>query len=130
MEEENMKVLICGSRNINNPALILRAVEQSGMNPTHIISGGARGVDTLVRHYARSAGIEFTEYLADWDKYGKRAGFLRNITMIGVSDAVIAIWDGESRETKHSIDHATACGKPVFVLYSKAVGLIQGSCQS
>ncbi len=87
-----MKVLICGSRNINNPALFSRAVEQSSMNPTHIISGGARGVDTLARRYARSAGIEFTEYLADWDKYGKRAGFLRNITMIGVSDAVIAIW--------------------------------------
>jgi len=119
MEEKHMKVLICGSRNINNPALISRAVEQSGMNPTHIISGGARGVDTLARRYARSAGIEFTEYLADWDKYGKRAGFLRNITMIGVSDAVIAIWDGESRGTKHSIDYATACGKSVFIFMEK-----------
>lgn len=114
-----MKVLICGSRNINNPALISRAVEQSGMNPIHIISGGARGVDTLARAYAKSKGMEFTEYLADWDKYGKRAGFLRNITMIGVSDAVIAIWDGESKGTKHSIDYATASGKPVFVLMQK-----------
>lgn len=111
-----MKVLICGSRNINNPAIISQAVEQSGLKPRHIISGGARGVDTLVRAYARSAGIEFTEYLAEWDKYGKRAGFLRNITMIDASDAVIAIWDGESCGTKHSINYATACGKPVFVL--------------
>lgn len=47
-----MKVLICGSRTINDPAVVSRAVEQSGMTPTHIISGGARGVDRLAREYA------------------------------------------------------------------------------
>lgn len=65
---ERMKVLICGSRGINDPALVARAVAESGMTPTHIVSGGARGVDTLARSYARSNGIKFTEYVADWDR--------------------------------------------------------------
>ena len=92
-----MKVLICGSRNINDPKVVSEAVEQSGMNATEIISGGARGVDTLARYYAQSNGIEFTEYLAEWDRFGKKAGYLRNIVMVNDADAVIAIWDGDSR---------------------------------
>lgn len=71
-----MKVLVCGSRTVNDPAIVLQAVEQSGMDPTHNISGGARGVDRLAAEYAALRGIEFTEYPPDWDKYGKRAGFI------------------------------------------------------
>lgn len=110
-----MKVLICGSRSINDPAVVAQAVAKSGMKPTHIVSGGARGVDILARFFARSKGIELTEYIADWDRYGKRAGYLRNCVMVGAADAVIAVWDGESPGTKHSIDYATARGKKVFV---------------
>ena len=72
------------------------------MGLTHIISDGAREVDTLARMFAQSKGIVFTEYLADWDKYGKRAGFVRNCVMVGTAEAVIAIWDGVSPGTKHS----------------------------
>lgn len=111
-----MKVLICGSRNLSDPVLVSQAVSQSGITPTHIISGGARGVDRLAGEYAEHNGIEFTEYLAEWDRYGKRAGFMRNCVMVGIAEAVIAIWDGESRGTKHSIDYATSQGKQVFVL--------------
>lgn len=110
-----MKILICGSRGINDPALVAHAIEKSGMKPTHIVSGGARGVDTLARFYAQSRGIEFSEYVADWDKYGKRAGYIRNCVMIGAVEAVIAVWDGKSPGTKHSIDYATSRGKEVFV---------------
>ena len=117
-----MKVLICGSRNINDPALVSQAVSQSGTIPTHIISGGARGVDKLAADYAASQGIEFTEFPADWDRYGKRAGFIRNYTMVGNADAVIAVWDGTSPGTKHSIDLARSCGKRVFVFLHEAGG--------
>lgn len=110
-----MKVLICGSRGINDPATVAAAVEQSGINPTQIISGGARGVDRLANEYAASQGLEFTEYPADWDRYGKRAGFIRNYAMVGAADAVIAVWDGTSSGTKHSIELARSSGKPVFV---------------
>lgn len=110
-----MKVLVCGSRTIDDPAAVIRAVEQSGIRPTQIISGGARGVDRLAGEYAAEKGIEFIEYLADWDKYGKRAGFMRNYVMVGEADAVIAVWDGVSSGTKHSIELARSTGKPVFV---------------
>lgn len=92
-----MKVLICGSRSISDPSVVARAVGKSGIRPTHIVSGGARGVDTLARFYAETNGIEFTEYLADWDKYGKRAGFMRNCVMVGAADAVIAVWTARAR---------------------------------
>lgn len=111
-----MKVLICGSRGINDRAVVAQAVAESGMAPTHIVSGGARGVDTLARLYAQSNGVEFTEHVADWEGHGRRAGYLRNITMVDAVEAVIAVWDGESRGTKHSIDYATSQGKRVFVL--------------
>ena len=94
-----MKVLICGSRTISDSAVVLKAVAQSGIRPTHVISSGARGVDRLASQYAASHGIEFTEYLADWNKYGKRAGFVRNYVMVGAAEAVIAVWDGTSRGT-------------------------------
>lgn len=110
-----MKLLICGSRGINDPVVVSLAVEQSGIRPTRIISGGARGVDKLAGEYAASHGIELTEYLADWNKYGKRAGFIRNCVMVGAADAVIAVWDGTSPGTKHSIEYARSCGKQVFV---------------
>lgn len=121
--EIDMKVLICGSRAINDPTAVLQAIEKSGIRPTHIISGGARGVDRLAEEYAASSGIRFTEYLADWDKYGKRSGFIRNCVMIGTADAVIVVWDGESKGTKHSIEYAKSCGKQVFVyLHTKTQG--------
>ncbi len=55
-----MKVLICGSRSVGDPAVVAQAVADSGMTPTHIVSGGARGVDTLARFFAHTRGIEFT----------------------------------------------------------------------
>jgi len=110
-----MKVLIRVSRSVSDPAVVAQAVADSGMTPTHIVSGSARGVDTLARFFAQTRGIEFTEYIADWERYGKRAGFMRNCVMVGAADAVIAVWDGESPGTKHSIDYAITRGKKVFV---------------
>lgn len=118
-----MKVLVCGSRGIDDPAAVSRAIEQSGIRPTQIISGGARGVDRLAGEYAAAQGIEFIEYLADWGKYGKRAGFIRNYAMVDAADAVIAVWDGASSGTKHSIELARSSGKPVFVYTPTGKGI-------
>lgn len=115
-----MKVLICGSRGISDPAIVSQAIKESGMGPTQIISGGARGVERLAGEYAAAHGIEFVEYLADWEKYGKRAGFLRNYVMVGAADVVIAVWDGKSSGTQHSIEYARHCGKKVFVYLHSA----------
>lgn len=117
-----MKVLICGSRKYTNPNLVQQAIEgfqddELGHGKiTSIISGGARGIDTLARNYAKYHDIPFTEYPADWNKYGKSAGYKRNIVMIDVADGVIAIWDGESKGTKHSIKYSIKSDKPTYVL--------------
>lgn len=100
-----MKILI---RTISDPAMVAQAVEKSGITSTRVESGGALGVDALARFYARSRGMEFTEYVADRDKYGRRVGYIRNYAMAGAVDAVIAVGNGKGPGTKHSIDHATS----------------------
>ena len=69
-----------------------------------IVSGGARGADSLGEKYSDEEGFDLEVYPAQWDKYGKRAGFRRNEQMAEVADALIAFWDGKSHGTKHMID--------------------------
>ncbi len=80
-----------------------------------IVSGGAQGVDFLAELYAKKKSLKFTEFKADWDKLGKRAGFVRNTQMADYADRLIAIWDGKSRGTLHMIDTMNNRDKPVFV---------------
>jgi hypothetical protein len=81
-----------------------------------VVSGGARGVDRVAAHEARQRGLRVVEYLADWDRFGRRAGFLRNEQIVAAADTVIAFWDGESRGTKHTIDLARRHHKPCHVI--------------
>lgn len=110
-----MKVLICGSRGLVDEKYVRNAVLMSGFIPTLIISGGARGIDHAAIYYAMKNSIPYEVYPADWDKYGKSAGFRRNIEMLEKCEAVIAIWDGESRGTAHTIKEAQKRGLPLYV---------------
>lgn len=66
---------------------------------TEIVSGGARGVDTCARENALSHGLKLTEFLPEYDKYGRSAPLKRNITIIENADLVLAFWDGVSHGT-------------------------------
>ena len=81
-----------------------------------IISGGARGADRLGEKYAHEKGFECLVMPADWDKYGKRAGYLRNAQMAEVADALIAFWDGTSRGTQSMIELARKGGLKITVV--------------
>ena len=70
-----------------------------------IVSGRARGADTLGERYAKKRGFEIDAHPANWD-LGKQAGYLRNKEMANVADALIAFHDGSSKGTKHMIDLA------------------------
>ena len=83
------------------------------------MSGGARGVDTSAREYAKASGIKLTEFSPEYDKYGKSAPLNRNITIIENSDLVLAFWDGKSRGTKFVIDYCKSCGIPIKVFLAK-----------
>lgn len=114
-----MKTIIAGSRSCLDYSVVKKAVRlsiESGFQfPTCIVSGGAKGVDTLGEKFADEFGISKEIYLAEWDKYGRRAGYIRNEEMAKVSDSLIAIWDGCSRGTKHMIDLAKKYNLRVYV---------------
>lgn len=110
-----MRTIIAGSRNIIDFTQVQIAISQCDFIAiSTIISGGARGVDSLAIQYAKLNNIPIETYLADWNKYGKSAGYKRNILMSKNADALIAIWDGNSKGTKHMIDTAIKANLIVF----------------
>lgn len=82
------------------------------------MSGAARGVDTMGENIAFIQGIPVKSFPADWDKYGKRAGYLRNREMGLYADVLLAVWDGSSRGTKMMIDIMQELKKPVFIHFA------------
>ena len=110
-----MRVAIIGSRGL--------AVEDfSPYLPegvTEIVSGGARGIDQCARRYANERGLKLTDFLPDYERFGRGAPLRRNITIIENSDLVLAFWDGSSRGTKFVIDNCKKQGKPIRVFKVK-----------
>lgn len=99
-----MKTIIAGSRNITDYNELLKAIENIDWEITEVISGGARGVDELGEWHATSNNIPLRIKPADWSRFGKAAGPIRNQEMAKIGDALIAVWDGESRGTAHMIE--------------------------
>jgi ankyrin repeat protein len=77
----------------------------------------ASGADILGKQYAIDRKLNYIEFPADWNKYGKRAGFIRNQEIVDNSDFVIAFWDGVSNGTKHSIELAKLDKIPTLIIY-------------
>ena len=114
-----MRVIIAGSRNINDYNIVQEAIQKSGFKISTVVSGGAKGVDKLGEKYALDNNLKIDQYIPDWRPNGKdvdrSAGYKRNIEMAKNADALIAIWDGESRGTKHMIIEGTKIGLNVYV---------------
>ena len=106
-----MKVAVIGSRSITAYPL----EEVIPPETTEIISGGARGVDALAREYALAHGIPLTEILPDYPRYGRGAPLRRNEEIISHAELVIALWDGKSTGTAHTIRKCREIGKPVVI---------------
>lgn len=104
---------IIGSRNFNDYDLVKGICDtvRNKYNITHIVSGGAKGADTLGERYADLNNLKKIIYLPDWAKHGKSAGFIRNKEIIRDADFVIAFWDGVSKGTQHSINLAKSTNK-------------------
>lgn len=86
-----------------------------------VVSGGANGVDRLAEKYAKENGFEMHIVPAEWDKYGKRAGYIRNDAMhryiSGYSHrGVVAFWDGKSKGTLHSLELAKKYGNSLRLI--------------
>jgi len=84
-----------------------------------IISGGARGVDSLAEQWADENDVLCDVIKPEWEKYGKAAGFIRNSKIVEQCDEVIAFWDGVSRGTEDTIKKAVRLGKQVTIFSTK-----------
>lgn len=112
-----MIVIIAGSRDLWVLTDEIDAeLAKAGWVPTEIVSGGARGIDTAGEFYAKSKSLGLKIFPADWDKLGRRAGFLRNEKMSHYADALLAVWDGQSRGTLNMIECMQRLEKPVHIL--------------
>jgi len=108
-----MRMIIAGSRDFVNYFMFKKLIQGHKDKITTVISGGAEGADSMGEQFARENGIPFEVYPADWDKYGRSAGSIRNELMASKAEGLIAFWDGQSRGTKHMID--TAKKKNLYV---------------
>ena len=121
-----MKYIIAGGRDFNNRNVlyaVMNTIKKYGPSVgkpiTEIVSGCARGADFLGIEWADVYGLRITRFPAEWDKYGKSAGFIRNADMGAYADAAIIFWDGVSKGTKHMIQTMKKLGKPYSVFNYK-----------
>lgn len=110
-----MKTIIAGSRAITDYETICQAVAHFNEDITEVVSGCARGVDTLGEQWAQMRQVPVKRFPADWNKHGKSAGYIRNRQMAEYAEALIAVWDGKSRGTKNMIEEAKKRGLLVFI---------------
>jgi hypothetical protein len=118
-----VKTIIAGSRGILDTELVWRYIRQAPFveEITEVVSGHAMGVDLIGEVWAGDNMIPCTIFRADWDKFGKKAGILRNLEMADYADALIYVWDGKSKGTKHMIDEMRKRNKPVWGVTPSAV---------
>lgn len=116
-----MRVIIAGSRSATDITELIKAIQESGIEVTVVISGHAHGADLLGEQFAALHNIPLEIYPAVWrDERGvfnKGAGIIRNKKMGNLADAAICLWDGKSPGTRHMIEYMKSLGKPVHVHY-------------
>lgn len=120
--DEQRKLLVCGSRSIVDKEWIFAQIESywyfnmACYKYPVMIEGEARGVDTIAKEYALNNAWEVNAYPANWDKYGRSAGYIRNEVMVKACDECLILWDGVSKGTKHDIDLCAKYNRPFKVL--------------
>lgn len=111
-----MKVLVCGSRSIEDPWFVIDELRNVDLDPDTVIHGDGSIVDETSETWAMTEGADVEVHPVPewaWERIGKRSGPLRNSYMVSEADAIVAIWDGESSGTKDTVKKAEAEGLPV-----------------
>ena len=115
-----MKIAIVGSRTFKDYNAMHAFIEEmlATMESSIIeavVWGVARGADSLAERYAQERGLPMIVFPAVWKKYGRRAGFIRNVDIIRECDVCFAFWDGESHGTQHDIELCEQMNKQCFI---------------
>jgi hypothetical protein len=115
-----MRCVIAGSRGIVDYELLLEAFTKFDWSDkiSEIVSGTAKGVDQLGERLGFDKDIKVQRFPANWKKYGKQAGHMRNAEMANYADVAIILWDGVSKGTSNMISCMNKLGKPcrVFIV--------------
>lgn len=121
-----MKVAIVGSRTFNNKKKIENIIKEfaNDYKDLEIVSGGAKGVDTLAEQVANEMGLKFIIFLPLFKKdksvkYHPKWFFERNKEIVNYSDIIVAIWDFHSKGTEHTIKYATKKKKLLHIISDK-----------
>lgn len=99
-----MRVLFCGSRDWTHTKSVIDQLEKLDPKRDTIVHGAGRGLDAMAGYWAKRLGFQVEAHPAEWDRYGKAAGPIRNLAMVesGI-DLVVAFPKGESRGTRHTM---------------------------
>lgn len=111
-----MKLGVVGGREFDDYDMLKSALNKFKQIDL-IVSGGAKGADSLGEQYADDNGINKLIHYPDWQEHGKLAGFVRNTDIVRDSDLIIAFWNKESKGTKDTIDKCHKMGKLILVVY-------------
>ena len=107
-----MKIAIIGSRSLTNIMLD----KYISNEVTEIVSGGAVGVDSCAAQYAKKQGLKLTEFLPQYERYGRAAPIVRNKQIVDYADKIIVFWNGSSKGTLSVIKYAQKTEKPFEVI--------------
>lgn len=128
LRSKYLRVIIAGGRKFDNFELlkfecdkILKPLVEEGYEIV-IISGKALGADKLGEDYAKLNNFKVKPFPADWDKYKKKAGSIRNEEMAKFAsnsseNILIAFWDMKSTGTNNMITLAYKYKLKVFEIY-------------
>lgn len=109
---------VIGSRTYKDMPLLIEHLDRTCANfsVASIVSGGAKGADSLAAEYAAVIGLPVEVFKPDWAQFGRGAGPIRNKAIVNAADIVLAFWDGESKGTKQALSYAKQMGKHVIVV--------------
>ena len=107
-DKKEFRIVVAGSRDFHDYSLLSAELDKhlAGQTNITIVSGTARGADKLGERYAAEHNLRIERFPAEWEKYHKGAGPIRNAQMVESADAVIVFWDNESSGTKNIIECA------------------------
>lgn len=120
MDNNIHRVIIAGDRRFNDYGFLCEKCDgvlsgRIASGEVVIVSGHARGTDLLGERYASEHSLRCELFPADWEKYGRSAGPIRNREMASHADALIAFYDGKSKGTGNMIRLARDLGLEVDV---------------
>jgi len=124
-----VRMIVAGSRGFDDYGYLsekLDGIIEEIHDEIEIVSGGAKGADSLGEQYAEERGIPVKQFAPDWKRFGKSAGFRRNREMLDYAKeeqtVVVAFWDGESKGTADTIKKARMDGVDTRIFFYFGMG--------